>query len=620
MAQITGAANERVFGIQKWLGLHESPDGDTKLKMGEAAVMRNWKVTRDGSLQKRPGTREVLHISSATPPTPVSAVWTGYVGGTEYVVAICGKYIGKCTIDNDGVWHYTTIGNWTSDTDHDAIDNPHMFGFDGKLYVLSGYDYFCWDGSTFSQVVGYRPLVAINVPPNGGGELLESVNKLNGLRRCWISGDNSGKNFPLPLGGTIDSTSVAVIDNSTGQATEEAWSYSDGVVSFTSAPPEGTNNFEIQWEVQQNYRDSVCAMRYSETYNGTQDTRVFLYGDGGSDAFYSGLDYDGKARADYFPDLNQIRIGVKNTPITGMIRQLSRLICFKTDGAWSIQFGNVTDADGNLIAAFYSTPINKTIGNDAMGQVQLVLNDPITLFGTDLYEWKPNSYGNLTADERNASRISDRVYQSLEDMDLKSCRAFDDNYHQEYYVFDGNGKALVWNYAANAWYAYENFPMWRPFSYHGELYYGSATGGIQHVSEDYLGDNFDASDLTEQSAIDCHWESGSMSFGMDYQRKYSAMLWLGIKPESRALVEVTVQTDKNADYQQKEVVTHLFGFDNVDFGDFTFDTNRKPQMKRLKIKAKKFVYYKLILKSSNTNAAATVTSADVRVRFTGYTK
>ena len=51
-----------------------------------------------------------------------------------------------------------------------------------------------------------------------------------------------------------------------------------------------------------------------------------------------------------------------------------------------------------------------------------------------------------------------------------------------------------------------------------------------------------------------------------------------------------------------------------------FDTNRKPQMHRLKIKAKKFVFYKLILSSNNANAAATVTSSDIRVRFTGYAK
>ena len=41
MARITGQTDEQIFRIQKWLGLNENPDGDTKLKLGEAAVMRN---------------------------------------------------------------------------------------------------------------------------------------------------------------------------------------------------------------------------------------------------------------------------------------------------------------------------------------------------------------------------------------------------------------------------------------------------------------------------------------------------------------------------------------------------------------------------------------------------
>ena len=55
MAKITGQTDERIFQIKEWKGLNENPDGDTKLKMGEAAVIRNFKVTRDGNLQRRPG-------------------------------------------------------------------------------------------------------------------------------------------------------------------------------------------------------------------------------------------------------------------------------------------------------------------------------------------------------------------------------------------------------------------------------------------------------------------------------------------------------------------------------------------------------------------------------------
>ena len=43
-------------------------------------------------------------------------------------------------------------------------------------------------------------------------------------------------------------------------------------------------------------------------------------------------------------------------------------------------------------------------------------------------------------------------------------------------------------------------------------------------------------------------------------------------------------------------------------------------MERLKLKAKKFTYYKLIFTNDSANTTATVTSADVRVRYTGYVR
>lgn len=636
MAQITGAQNERVFTIQKWLGLHENPDGDTKLKMGEAAVMRNWRVTRDGNLQKRPGTREVLHIGD----TPVLSVWTGFVAGVERVMAICGKSLYSCR--ENGAWSAQAVGSWAEETSVEA----HMFGFSDKLWVLTGGGYYCWDGTSFGSVEGYVPLVAMTIGPEGstsGGELLEQVNKLTGKRRAWLSPNGTGTVFHLPDSYPIQAVDY-VKDLGTDTVLDPATYTVDltaRTVTFQTSPAESTNSLEVGWHVAENFRAEIVGKLRSEIFNGSQDTRVFLYGDG-PDAIYSDLDYTGQARADYFPDQNVVRVGTSNTPITGLVRQYSSLVAFKPNETWNISFGQVENAVGDLIPGYYVTPVNKSLGHSSLrAGVQLVLNDPISITGSDLYEWVPNRGGNLTRDERQAKRVSDRVHESLREFDLDKLtsrdglrwvRTFDDNYHQEYYLFTDEGQALVWNYAADAWYRYEDFPMYRPFSYLGELYYGSTAGGIQHVSTDY---HYDKIADGAVKAIDCYWESGSMSFGADYQRKYAAMLWIGIKPETKGEVWVTVETDKNASYQEKVASSRLFGFDSMDFEDFTFETNRKPQIKRLKIKAKKFVFYNLVLKSrgpdtvnedgtvkvnDGLDCGCTVTSADIRVRFTGYAK
>ncbi|MBP5461190.1 MAG: hypothetical protein J6Y20_03600 [Lachnospiraceae bacterium] len=610
MARITGAADERVFQIQKWLGLNENPDGDTKLKMGEASRMRNFRVTRDGNLQKRPGTKAVKTISAGD---SIDAVYTD---GQSIRLVICDKRLIKINTDDTSA----DLKTFTT------VDNPHIFAYGGKLYILGcDSDYYAVNMSTtpwsVSSVSGYIPLIAVTVTPSGSNELLEQVNKLTAKRRVWLSPDGSNATFQLPEKDlqSIDSATLTA-DGST--VTISSSSTANGTVTFSSAPAAGTNTIEVIYTAKASFRTQVTGMKFSETYNGSQDTRVFLYGDGSAKTIYSDVTYDGVPSAEYFPDLNEVKVGVDNSPITGMIRHYGTLAVYKTDGAYSIDYGVVTLADTSIAAAFYVTPVNSTIGNEAPGQVQLVLNSPVTLFGQDVYEWRNSSYytSNLTRDERQARRSSDRVYDTLHGFDTKNCICFDDNYNQEYYIVEpSTGKALVWNYAADVWYFYTDFPMLRPFSYQNELYYGGSDGRIYHVSTEYYYDS-DTTTPTTLNAIDCYWESGAMSFGADFKRKYSAMLWIGMKPESKASVDVSVLTDRSATLPDKNISYALLDFEHIDFSDFTFDTNNRPRMKRLKIKAKKFVFYKLLLSSENNDSGATVTSADFRVRFTGFSK
>ena len=609
MAQITGSANERVFQIKAWGGLNENPDGDTKLKMGEAAAMRNFRITRDGNLQRRPGSREIYSLlTDGAAASPVRGIWSGWVNGKEQLVSACGGKLWRLWDDETGAYIREEIG------DINTGREIHFFGFDNSLYMINGVEYKVWDGNTLSNVGGYRPLVTVSVPPGGGGETLEQVNKLTGERRCWFSPDGSAKTFKLPETGLLSLDYVKNLSTGEDMAAD---SYTAdlvaGTVTFTGAPGAGTNTIEIGWTMAENFRGQVLSMRWGELYAGTQDTRIFLYGDGSNKALYSGLDYDGKPRADYFPDLNEVAVGDANTPITGMIRHYSRLLCFKTGSAWTIQYGTISMADGLVTEAFYVTPVNRSIGNVAPGQVRLVLNSPRTLHGSDVYEWKNNSSysSNLTVDERQAKRISDRIYATVRKFELENCYCYDDNWAQEYYICQG-GKALVHNYAADAWYYYEDFDAVCMANLRGELLYGTSDGRLMHFSYEYR--------TNDGAAIDAYWESGSMSFGQDFQRKYSAMLWVGVKPESSAEVTVTAQTDRSNSYTEKVVTSSLANFVHVNYAKYSYATNRKPQMSRLKIKAKKFVFYKLIFRSNTPDATVTILSADIRVRFTGYAK
>lgn len=594
MARITAAADERIVGIHRWLGLNQTGEGATQLKNGEAAEMTNFRVTADGLLKKRPGRRTIVTLGGR-----INGAWHGYVNGAEHTVVAAGSKL----YDVDAAQKtYMEIGA-AADT------HTEFFGFSEKLYILNGQDYKVWDGTTLSTVAGYVPVVVIGCPPSGGGTELEGINRLSASRRIWFSPDGEATDFKLPeAAATLEHVKL----RASGEELTGTLSQDGTVVSVAEAPARGTDTLEIRYAVDTDGRTGVGMMCFAELYNGTGDGRVFLYGDGTNRAIYSGIDYDGQPSAEYFPELNILDIGDENTPITAMIRHYSRLIAYKEDSTYSVTYGQVSLDDGRLAAAFYWSPVNKAVGNVAPGQVRLVDNNPFTLFGQSVYRWI-NSGGyssSLTIDERQARRVSDRVWRECASMLLKEAYCFDDNDRKEWYCVEGV-RALVYNYGVDAWYLYDQFPIRHMVAFDGRLYGADGERWVE-ISDAYRSDYGEA--------IRAKWASGYMAFGADFRRKYSAMLWVGIEPAVNGDVDVTIETDRKIDFTKKAVAANRASFLYPNFAKWSFSTSRRPTIHRLKIKAKKFIYYRLILTNNSDASTCTVTAADVRVRFTGYAR
>ena len=591
MANINVTDNTTIFQLKKWLGLNEAPDGDTGLKMGEASVMRNFRITREGHLQIRPGYAPVCVLAEGQ---PVRGMWTGYVNGEFHLLAACGG----------SLWDIDTE-TWAADEVGDIEDEEtFFFGFNQKVYLLNGAEYYCWDGISPVYVVdGYIPIVTTAAPPEGGGTQLERVNLLNGKRRAQYSPDGAATVFQLP------ETELDELLFVTG--TEIAWTtdLTAGTVTFETAPEKGVNTITIAWTKGRGERHKVVEMRFAEMYNGAADSRVFLYGDGSNTAIYSDLDENGTPSAEYFPEMNEMAVASENTPITAMVRHHDRLLIFKTDGAYTTEQSNLTTDTGAVTGAFYTTMLHGAIGCEAPGQARLIQNDARTLFGRSVYQWA--LVYSSTRDERNTKRISDRVESTLEGFDLKECRTFDDEKRQEYYILCGN-EALVHNYGNDTWYYYNHFPARSMAEVEGGIYFGTDDGRVMHFSRNYRNDDLEP--------IDAWWESGAMDFDQDWKRKYSANIWVSIKPESQARITVTAQSNRKSEHIKKEVASGLSTFTNANFGLWSFCTNRKPQVERVRLKVKKFTFYKLILSSCSASATATVLAADFQIRYTGNVK
>jgi hypothetical protein len=176
---------------------------------------------------------------------------------------------------------------------------------------------------------------------------------------------------------------------------------------------------------------------------------------------------------------------------------------------------------------------------------------------------------------------------------------WDDNDGQEFYI-SGNGVTLVWNYVTDTWYRYEGLDAVIMCNFQGDVIVGTSGGKIFRLTYERETD--------DGVVIKAEWESGSMDFGASNMRKYSSMMWVSLKPEPGASVDVCVVTDRKNTFREKIVSANKA------------KVAGQPFPVRSKIKAKKFTFYKLLLSVDEKVPAVTVTNVDFRVRTTGYSK
>ena len=615
MARITNLNNTTVLKIREFLGLNENLDGDTTLKQGEMAEMRNFRITKDRHLQIRPGSKTVLSLADALAATAgetalaesetrIHGVWRGMAGAREHILAAWGGHIWRVDLEAGSA---SSVGTATQ-------DETTFFGFGGKVYLLNGHEYMSWDGlegSTFQSVEGYIPLVQTATNPAGAGTLLENVNRLTGKRRVQFSPDGEATVFQLPEKEIDEVISVKRLDAAvTGWTADKA----KGTVTFSEAPEAGTNVMTVTYRKGNGARGDVLGMKYSELYNGSTDTRVFLYGDGTNRTIYSGIEYDsGQPSAEYFPDLYEVAVGESNTPVTALVRHYARLMAYKPNSAWVIQYGTINLEDSVTTAAFYVQPVNRQFGNEAPGQVKLLENNPLTLDVGSVYQWRSGSnYSSyISSNENNAKRVSDRVARTLSEFVLPEVKTFNIKCDHEYWFICGN-RALILNYANDSWYLYEDLPFAQLLEVENEKYGFAQDGRVVHFSRQYRND--------DGAAINCYAATGAMDFDRDWLLKYSPMIFVAMQPETNARVYVTTETNRRSDYPEKIVAYNLAAFDHVDFNHFSFATNRKPQVRRVKMKVKKATFYRLIFKSNSASATATILETDVQLRYAGNVK
>lgn len=619
----------KMYTIDKFLGVNEGVDGYTELQMGEASAMENFFVTDGYNLKVRPGV--VTVDLGAREPAPILAAWSGHFGDGQYLV-LCDFFNGQdrlliYSMDRNGMFRLLHSQQGALGLTQADGANVQIFAFTQKLYVRSTQKTVAYDGEKFSEQAPYVPLVIVGAAPAGGGTALENINLLTGLRRIDYSADGTSTAYVLP-GEAVQITAIRVDNVDKDIASTGRWDQESHTFHFNEAPVKGVGNVEFTYDsdpqAAETARQQVLTCQLAEEYNGATDTRLFIGGNGSNMCYYTGVTQAGEPSAMYFPAMNEVAVDISGAMVTGLVRHYSKLLVFKSDGTYTISYEPVTLTDGSTTAGFYLRSMNREYGNAIIGQVQTVQNYPRSITKDGIYEWRITS--SYYKDERYAVRISDAVEKSLKQADMQKIVTCDNDFTKTYYVFlnDSLGTVLVNRYGLGkhgVWCIYrgERFKGIRwAMMYGREMIFINDTQMLRFsdaASMDSAGQG-----RTELTPIRAVWESGYMDFGADFLRKYSSLIYVSMLPEGDSRVTITASTDKRMDYTEKTIGASIFDFSNLNFADFTFDTNGTPKIRKVKLKVKKFVYYKMIFRVDTPGSKATIMGIDQEVRFASKAK
>lgn len=137
MAQIVTNVQERIYQIKRWLGVNEAQEGEASLKMGEAAVMRNFKVTAGGALKKRAGSRNIAGLMSGYTAEVDTGTTSVLLTETGQSTAALTMYPG---IEVDSVGGITLTGEAAGVTNENQAEHLGWYyrAGDGAVYKFTG--------------------------------------------------------------------------------------------------------------------------------------------------------------------------------------------------------------------------------------------------------------------------------------------------------------------------------------------------------------------------------------------------------------------------------------------------------------------------------------------------
>lgn len=460
--------------------------------------------------------------------------------------------------------------------------------FSQKLYYLSSNGFYEYTNS-FSPIVGYIPDFMINCEPDGsyGGDVVEDLNVMGSKFTLTFNGRNGVAEYQVGKydTGLIDWDIRPKIEVDTSETTNFTVDKTNKKITFATAPQEGNMNvimtFTLKADTFTRQREEILSCKYYDMFGGSDNSRLFLAGNGKSKYYYSHA-YD----VTYWPENNYATIGNTEDDITGFGRQYNVLIVFKPREVYSI-YSYIQTQSSTLVEkdigseGFKSQLVNARVGCDAPYSIQLINN---------LLTWYNSKEGVCTLvstniqDERNVRLLSRNIDRSKSfgtvglldhDEDLNAVRSadFDNKY---FLVFPESGHCYIWDYEISPyryssngetnprqldWFLFDKFYVKDFLKFNKELIYSTSNESF-NMSLVKLNNSFADLDFDgdgENDPINSYYMTPFLQFGAVEYLKNVKNIYVQCRGDTSSVIDMYYYTEENINPEEEPEAIRIGG-------------------------------------------------------------
>lgn len=273
-------------------------------------VWKDYKETE--SIRTRPCMELVENFENS-----VWGVFFYTVGNTEMMLVHSGTKLYR-VVEGESTELYSGLNPTQSDA----------FIYNNIWYFKDGINYLQYDGETIGEVIGYIPTTTISRSPAGGGDTLEDVNMLTGMRINTFCADGESTEYYLDSQNIdADFQPIVKVNDEVLDVTEYSVESSSGKIIFNVAPEEpltdGQDNVSIKFrKTIVGYREAINNCTLLQVF----DNRVFFSGnkDFPNTVWHCSLD-----DPTYCSDTDRYPEGMDLAQVTGMVAGNNALWVFK---------------------------------------------------------------------------------------------------------------------------------------------------------------------------------------------------------------------------------------------------------------------------------------------------